>query len=206
MNTDLKDRIIQTSIRLFSQNGLKNINTDLIAQEAGISKRTLYEIFPSKEQLIKEVIMHLTNSILLEVQKMNNVIDEENENNFEIVFQHSIKVMNELKNNFTKQVISDLKRFYPEIWEEIHTFFMLKMKEGFFLKIFHYGQDKGYIRKDINIDLVYFIHITILENVVTPEIISELPMSTNDVMKSIFDIFLRGILTEKYRKDQLIET
>jgi len=71
MNTDLKDRIIQTSIRLFSQNGLKNINTDLIAQEAGISKRTLYEIFPSKEQLIKEVIMHLTNSILLEVQKMN---------------------------------------------------------------------------------------------------------------------------------------
>jgi len=50
------------------------------------------------------------------------------------------------------------------------------------------------------------IHITILENVVTPEIISELPMSTNDVMKSIFDIFLRGILTEKYRKDQLIET
>lgn len=204
MNVDLKERIIQNSIELFCQNGLKNVNTDLIAQEVGISKRTLYEVFPSKEQLIKEVLLNFTDKVQQEVVKLNKEMDNEDADNFRDVFQHLIQVINEVLSKFTKQIMSDLKRYYPEIWEEIRAFRVLRMKEEFF-KIFHYGQEKGYIRKDINVELIYFIHLYTIDNIITPEIISELPMSTNDALKSIFDIFLKGILTENYRKELLIE-
>ena len=204
MNVDLKERIIQNSIRLFCQNGLKNVNTDLIAQEVGISKRTLYEVFPSKEQLIKDVLLNLMSTIQQEVQKLNRVMDEDNADNFRFVFQHLIKVISEVLNHFTKQIMSDLKRYYPEIWEEIRAFRVVGMKEEFF-KIFTYGQEKGYIRKDINVELIYFIHLFAIDNIMTPEIISELPMSTTDALNSIFDIFLKGILSENNRKEIISE-
>ena len=204
MNIDLKERIIQNSIELFCQNGLKNVNTDIIAQEVGISKRTLYEVFPSKEQLIRDVLFNLMNTIQQEVQKLNTVMDEGNADNFRLVFQHLIKVISEVLNHFTKQIMADLKRYYPEIWEEIRAFRVVGMKDEFF-KIFKYGQEKGYIRKDINVELIYFIHLFAIDNIMTPEIISELPMSTTDALNSIFDIFLKGILTENYRKEVLID-
>ncbi|HRT67178.1 MAG TPA: TetR/AcrR family transcriptional regulator [Bacteroidota bacterium] len=200
MNVDLKERIIQNSIGLFCQNGLRNVNTDLIAQEVGISKRTLYEVFPSKEQLIKDVLLNLMNTIQQEVQKLNTVIDEGSEDNFIYVFQHLMKVISDVLNNFTKQIMTDLKRYYPDIWENIRAFRVVGMREEFF-KIFKYGQSKGFIRDDINVDLIYYIFLFSIDNIMTPDIISVLPMSMNDTLKSIFDIFLKGIITENYRKE-----
>jgi len=49
---DMKDRILQTADRLFYLQGIRAIGVDTIAAEIGISKRTLYNHFPSKDALI----------------------------------------------------------------------------------------------------------------------------------------------------------
>src|SRR5205085_11515994 len=49
---DMKDRILQTAVRLFYLQGIRAIGVDTIAAEIGISKRTLYNHFPSKDALI----------------------------------------------------------------------------------------------------------------------------------------------------------
>ena len=51
--TDMKERILQTADRLFYLKGIRAIGVDTIAAEIGISKRTLYNHFPSKDSLIK---------------------------------------------------------------------------------------------------------------------------------------------------------
>src|SRR5215472_5074552 len=51
--TDMKERILQTADRLFYLKGIRAIDVDTIAAEIGISKRTLYNHFPSKDALIK---------------------------------------------------------------------------------------------------------------------------------------------------------
>ena len=51
--TDMKERILQTADRLFYLKGIRAIGVDTIAAEIGISKRTLYNHFPSKDILIK---------------------------------------------------------------------------------------------------------------------------------------------------------
>jgi AcrR family transcriptional regulator len=50
--TDMKERILQTADRLFYLRGIRAIGVDTIAAEIGISKRTLYNHFPSKDALI----------------------------------------------------------------------------------------------------------------------------------------------------------
>src|SRR5215831_4878525 len=49
---DMKERILQTTDRLFYLEGIRAIGVDTIAAEVGISKRTLYNHFPSKDALI----------------------------------------------------------------------------------------------------------------------------------------------------------
>src|SRR6201985_2253050 len=49
---DMKERILETADRLFYLRGIRAIGVDTIAAEIGISKRTLYNHFPSKDALI----------------------------------------------------------------------------------------------------------------------------------------------------------
>src|SRR5256885_4360586 len=49
---DMKERILETADKLFYSRGIRAIGVDTIAAEAGISKRTLYNHFPSKDALI----------------------------------------------------------------------------------------------------------------------------------------------------------
>jgi len=50
--TNMKERILQTADRLFYLDGIRAVGVDTIAAEIGISKRTLYNHFPSKDALI----------------------------------------------------------------------------------------------------------------------------------------------------------
>jgi AcrR family transcriptional regulator len=48
----MKERILETADRLFYLRGIRAVGVDAIAAEIGISKRTLYNHFPSKDELI----------------------------------------------------------------------------------------------------------------------------------------------------------
>jgi AcrR family transcriptional regulator len=50
---DMKARILETADRLFYLHGIRAIGVDTVAAEIGISKRTLYNHFPSKDDLIR---------------------------------------------------------------------------------------------------------------------------------------------------------
>ncbi len=59
MGSTLKqDAIVETAYRLFKENGFYATGVDLIMREAGISKRTLYKYFPTKNELIVAVLEH----------------------------------------------------------------------------------------------------------------------------------------------------
>ena len=49
----MQERILQTTDRLFYEQGIRAVGVDTVAAEAGISKRTLYNYYPSKDELIK---------------------------------------------------------------------------------------------------------------------------------------------------------
>jgi len=193
---ELKDKILNTSIELFRTTGLKSVNTDLIASECGISKKTLYEVFNSKEELISYVITTSLGKLEADLKALAEEIEEKHVSDFGEVFHHLMHGVNKIIIVFSKQFLTDLKKYYPNLWVDIREYKKERIRNYFGL-IFKIGQKHGYIRKDINPELAYYIHHYILDNIVSPEVLAELPLSSKDVLNGIYNILLFGILTEK---------
>ena len=64
-----KEQIIQTSRKLFHQFGFKKVSMDEIAKEAGVTKKTIYTYFSSKEELLEYFIVE-------EIENMKEIIEE----------------------------------------------------------------------------------------------------------------------------------
>ena len=65
---DQKERIIEQAMHMFVSQGIKSVRMDDIAQQLGVSKRTLYELFGDKEGLLYPVsYTHLTLPTILRV-------------------------------------------------------------------------------------------------------------------------------------------
>ena len=52
---EMQERILQTTDRLFYEQGIRAVGVDTVAAEVGISKRTLYNYYPSKDELIRPI-------------------------------------------------------------------------------------------------------------------------------------------------------
>src|SRR4030081_1193207 len=60
---DMKERILETADRLFYLRGIRAVGVDTISAEIGISKRTLYNHFPSKDELIAAYLARRFNQV-----------------------------------------------------------------------------------------------------------------------------------------------
>jgi AcrR family transcriptional regulator len=56
--SEARERILETADRLFYQEGVRAVGVDRIIAEAGVAKMTLYNHFPSKDDLILAVLQH----------------------------------------------------------------------------------------------------------------------------------------------------
>ena len=76
---ELKERILNTATVMFHKHGIKSVKMDDIASHLSISKRTLYEIYANKEDLLFEVVTHHENKTHEQIEKFDghgkNVID-----------------------------------------------------------------------------------------------------------------------------------
>ena len=55
-NTPIRERIVDTAVRLFYENGIQAVGVDKIVAEARIAKMTLYSYFASKDDLVLEYV------------------------------------------------------------------------------------------------------------------------------------------------------
>lgn len=198
--SELKDKIIYTSIELFSSIGIKSVSTDMIALECGISKKTLYEVFNSKEELIQAIINWSLKQMDDFWETIINRIENDPTADFTEVFHQLMLKVNILITIFTKPFLVDLKRFYPSLWSFIREFRTKKMAI-YFGRLFEFGQQTGYVRKDVDAKLAFYIHLFVLDNILTPEVISDLSMNTNEILDNIFKILFTGLLTEKGKEN-----
>ncbi len=193
-----KNKILNIAREQFVKYGFNNVKTDTLAKEAGISKRTLYENFPSKEILFEEAIKLILkelsakiNSIIEKMQNQkSNIIDE---------LKSLWALYSDTSNSLTKELFDDIKKVNPKILQMIEEFRSEQMHKNFD-KVVNLGINKGIFRDDINYKIVFLIHYHSVQNILRPEVIYELPMSCKDVVTEIYDVLLKGLLTNKGRK------
>ena len=114
---ETKDRIVLGARELFFKYGIKSITMDDIAKHLGISKKTIYQFFDDKDQ----IVLSLMNQTLIINQSNFDAISKSAKDPI-----HEIVLTAEhMRNIFTEInpiVFSDMKKYYPEAWIQFIQF------------------------------------------------------------------------------------
>ena len=139
----MKERIINCSIELFSRYGIKGVTMDAIASELGISKRTLYEQFSCKEQLLETCLCSRLDQQQLFTLTGKSLIDE-------LVALYAGMRRLDLKR--AHHFCRELRKFYAPVYETLHRK-LLNYASGWGKHV-ETGFREGYIRRDVQSALV----------------------------------------------------
>ncbi len=187
----LKDRIVDEATGLFFRSGIRAITMDDISREAGVSKRTVYENFKDKDELLRSCLIKLDK---LHEKETHHLISDA-ENTIDLVFrmlEHGISAINSINPLF----ITDLKRYHYRIWKETYTINYERHLSHIFT-IIKKGINEGLFRREINIDIVAILLNQQLNIMSDDQIFPEGKFSKTAVFEHIIINFLRGIATEK---------
>lgn len=193
MNWDVKNRIINGSLDMFHEKGIKNVTMDMIASELSISKRTIYEYFDNKEKLVLACLELFGNRMKEECEKKK----EHSANSLEFllnVLYINVQMFRIVNVNFFK----DIKKMFPNIQSDV------KKKEleniEIFGKILQTAQDEGFIRIDYNIEILKKIFNMMVMALKDPTYYDFTRYPFPDVFWTNSELFFRGIATEKGMK------
>ena len=152
---DVKENILNIAQRNFFQKGLRQVSMDEIAEEAGISKRTLYELYKSKEQLIADVIYRNFDSVLTQMATFIEEMRQNGCNSLEILVRIYI-FSRQCREKINEIVFDELRKYYPTLNStQIQT---LQTKHDQLLDQLSLAcKQAGFIREDVNTDLIFHL-------------------------------------------------
>ncbi len=186
-----KDYIIDRATEMFCSLGIKAVRMDDIAQQIGVSKRTLYELFGDKETLLKLCMYKYfemrEEQLLQHIGDTSNVI-EMILTAFDLVITHGA---------VEHRMYTNLRRFYPKAYDgltvEIGHRKIEKLKE-----CIRRGVDDGLLDSTIDIDLSVSMLCYSLSGIVEHQgVILPDNVSPDEALRYVIVNFLRGISTVK---------
>jgi AcrR family transcriptional regulator len=186
---DIKDRIIEKAGELFFEYGIKNISMDELASSLGISKRTIYENFKDKEDILRFLITKLSN----ERNKIFKEFLEEGLNVVEI-FIKVIEIQMDMPVSSAK-FIQDIYKYYPKITKLLQE--NIEKNNEFLQNFLLKGIGQGYIREDLNVEVTAFLVEESTYTYIRASYMEKPPFSFSDLFYTMMINFVRGISTEK---------
>lgn len=186
---EIKERIIAKAGDLFFQYGIKGVSMDELASSLGISKRTIYEIFKDK----KEILMSLLISLRNERRKVFDKLTSDKSNVVEIFIkiieiQQSTPICN-------VKFFEDINKYYPEANRYIEDDF--KRNKEYLSKFLQNGIEQGYIREDLNVEVTAFLVEQSTYIYIRATSIEKPLFTYSELFYTMMINFVRGILTEK---------
>jgi len=191
-------KILSASAELFSQYGFKSITMDDIARRAGISKKTLYQHFANKQEVVQESVVwyknNTSNSCMVVLQDSENAIE---------AMVKMLAFFDTMNKRINPMALFELQRFFPEAYKTFRD--MLAERDVAMIRDnMLQGISEGLYRADINADLLarYRLETSLL--IVQPNLLVNDRNSLMDVALEIGEHFLYGIMTHEgedlYRK------
>ena len=191
----MKEDIVKRALNDFMQYGFKTFTIDDLANKMGMSKKTLYEHFPSKQDLVDACLdyaleMSCTN-VTTFVQGEGSVIEN--------VYRNQKKVQ-EVFNINSDRPIWELQKYYPKTYERMEGEFA-KTDALFIDKLLEKGWQEGLFRKDINVNVykVFYTSVHRLRSITHTFPEREFPFW--ETIYTILEYFFRILVNEKGLKE-----
>ena len=194
----MDDKIIETSTKLFLDRGIKAVSMDDVAQALGISKRTLYEHFSSKDELLIKCMEWCGEK----GRRDHAAITTEGKDVLQICLEHLFLTIMQLK-QVSIAFLQDISRIgKPGASSKFHEEQECNKKN--LVAMIEKGQADGFIRDNINIDLMLGIFTEQSETI--KQVYATGKYSMEEIFVNVFVSYLRGMCTIKgiNRIDELV--
>ncbi|MBA3970639.1 MAG: TetR/AcrR family transcriptional regulator [Bacteroidetes bacterium] len=191
---ETKDRIVKGAEELFFKYGIKSITMDDIAKHLAVSKKTIYQYFADKNELV-EILMTMR---LKEDECEFQQIHQDSEN-MVVEFFNMMKHMGVMFAKINPIIFYDLQKYHPTAWKLFKEFkqdCMARMVESTIDR----GIKEGLVRSDLNAKILSRLRIEQVEMGFDMEIFPPDKFKMLDVQIALIDHFLYGICTLKGHK------
>ena len=191
---DVKERILLKSHELFNRYGIRSVSMDDIAAQLGMSKKTLYQYYTDKDELVTAVFSEVMERNRVECSlnrdKAENAIHE--------VFM-AFDMVQEMFANMNVSVLYDMEKYHPACYKKY-----LEYKNGFMYQMIRTNIERGIkeevYRNDIDIDIMTRYRIYSIMLSFNTEVF---PNNRNNVVyieQNLLEHFLYGLSTMKGQK------
>ena len=185
------ERILHGGEELFLKAGIKSVTMDDIAKHLGMSKKTIYQFFQDKNELVtalvKKKLKEDEEEMVEYISRSANVIEE---------MIAMTKCSEEMFSRINPIVIHDMQKYHPEAWAEFQRFkseVLISTLEELLTK----GIKQGYIRSEIDVRIVARMRVNTVELGFNTTIFPVAEFNTWKVQTQFLDHFNYGICTLK---------
>jgi TetR/AcrR family transcriptional regulator, cholesterol catabolism regulator len=189
---DLKKlEIIEKATHVFLKFGIKSVTMDDLARELSTSKKTLYNFFKDKNDLVLQIIQA---KILFDQE---NCISAKTiaENAIDELFKISVHVSNMMK-NIHPSVFFDLNKFHPDASKILHEHKWKFVKQSILDNI-QRGKNEGIYRTDLNDEIVSTIYVSSTDLISNGEVFANFDMTTDQIFMELIHFQIHGMANEK---------
>jgi AcrR family transcriptional regulator len=180
MNNDLKNILLKVR-ELYMKFGIKSITMDDVAQELGISKKTLYQFVTDKDDLVGKFI-----DFEIAVRQIGfNAIEE--------LFEISM-FMNKMMRDQNPATEHDMKKYYPHHFQKI----VAARREGIYQYILmnlKKGRREGLYRVEMDEEVIAKLYLSRTENIHLNELFTVEEFTSRKLFMELLNYHVRGIAT-----------
>jgi AcrR family transcriptional regulator len=189
-----EERIIDSASDKFMDAGFNKVTMDEIASDLGMSKKTVYKFFPSKESLLKAIV----HALMKRVEKaVHEIITSEKPIEEKLV--ELFALVGKTVRKLSRPFMADIQRFVPTLWKEIDTFRRERILSQL-LQMFKQAKKEGVFREDVDPDLFYMVMMATIQGIMNPQVLSQQSFSAEEAFRGIFRIMYEGVLTDEARR------
>lgn len=194
----LRLQILRKAQEEFFTHGFSKVTTDELAAALGISKKTLYQHFESKEQLLREATYLMRDEM---AAKVKGVVTDPSLD-FVAKLRGVMLTIGTQVSSIRRAYMEDIRRKMPELWKEIEEF----RREGLLTvvsKLIEEGSRRGELRREIDPQIFMMMFFTVVQNMMVPEVLSQIPFTASDVFTSFTRVMFTGVLSDEAREAYL---
>ena len=184
----LREQILKVATREFTTIGVKSVKMDDIARKLKISKRTRYEIYDNKEQLLLESVARRIHEFDATLERFDSSGEKQV---IDIILEFYRLQMEELR-DMNPVYYEDLHK-YPRVMSFLEQ--VNKEHKAHSKDFFKRGVLEGYFRNDFNYELISLLGNNVMQNVMESKLYNT--YSLQDIFRNVVMLFIRGLCTAK---------
>jgi AcrR family transcriptional regulator len=191
---EIKERILVKAHELYNRYGIRSVSMDDIAAQLGMSKKTLYQYYVDKDELVNAVFSGVMDSN----KKQCTVCQASGENAIHEIFL-SFDMLQEMLNNMNPAVLFDMQKYHPTAYRKFQDY-----KSNFLYKLIKQnlerGVKEGLYREEIDIEIMTRYRLFSILISFDSEVFPSNKTNLVFIEQQLLEHFLWGLATPKGQK------